>query len=85
MHNGEPHEVEIHQIFQEVRSVMGNYKLFYHLLQTLGDIQACVWEKLADEATRFANFPLPHLIRHLKIDNDNLMAAQVTFREAITN
>ena len=42
IHNGEPHEVEIQHIFQEVRSVMGNCKLFYHFLQPMGDVQACV-------------------------------------------
>ena len=74
--NGDLHEVEIQQLFQTVKSETGNSKLFYHILQTLDDVRACVWDKVKDEATRFANFPLPHLFWHLKLDKDGITKVQ---------
>ena len=53
---GEPHEVEIQMLIQTVKS-KDKKPLFYHLLHTLADVQACVWDKLLDEAKKFANFP----------------------------
>ena len=63
----------------------GNFKLFYHLIQTLGDVHACVWEKFQEESTRFANFPLPHILRHLQLDIEHLTAENITLRDEITN
>ena len=80
--NGEPHEVEIQLLIQTVKSEVRK-PLFYHLLHTLADVQAYVWEKLKDEATRFTNFPLPHLLWHLKLDKESLTTAHVKTKEEI--
>ena len=51
----------------------------------MADVRACVWEKLKDEATRFVNLPLPHLLRHLKLDKDGLTTDQLTTKAEITD
>ena len=53
--------LEIQELFQKVRASDGG-RIFYHLVHTGYNVQGCVALSLVEEASKFSNFTLPHLL-----------------------
>ena len=75
--------LEIQELFQQVRAPDGG-RLFYHVVNTDYNVQGCVAVSLVEEASKFSNFTLLHLLRALKLDDSHILSeAQNETRQEI--